>query len=91
MSVFVRVLTTLLTLTAGAAQAFAQQQSTMNIDHCRPQVGATIGAAVNGDRNAGRSTYPDNPASGAVDAAASLELPVSDRLGARYARWRERR
>lgn len=83
MSVFVRVLMALVTLTVAAAQASAQQQMTITIDPCGPQIGATIGAAGNGDHNAGRSTYPDNPGSGALDTAASLELPVADRLGAR--------
>jgi len=83
MSVLVRVLVTLLTMTIGAAQAFAEQQVTVTTDDCRPQMGVTIGAAANGDRNAGRSTYSDNPSSGALDTAASFELPVSDRVGAR--------
>jgi hypothetical protein len=83
MSVLARMLMTLLTMTVGAAQAFAEQQVTVTTDHCRPQMGVTIGAAANGDRNAGRSTYPDNPSTGAVDTAASFELPVSDLVGAR--------
>ena len=83
MSLLARVLMTLLTMAVGAAEAFAEQQVTVTTDHCRPQIGATIGAASNGDRNAGRSTYPDNPGSTGVDAAASFELPISDRVGAR--------
>jgi len=83
MSVFVRVLMTLLTMIVGAAQAFAEQQVTVTTDHCRPQIGATIGATGHGDRNAGRSMYRDNPGSSALDTAASFELPVSDGLGAR--------
>ena len=83
MSAFVRILMVVLTMALGAPQVFAQEQSTLITDHCRPQVGTTIGAAVNGDRNAGRNTYPDDPRSSAVDTAASLEFPASDRLGVR--------
>lgn len=83
MSVLARMLMALLTMTVGAAQAFAEQQVTVTTDDCRPRIGATIGAAGNGDRNAGRSTYPDNPGSSALDAAASFELPVTDLVGVR--------
>jgi hypothetical protein len=76
MSLRLAALAAMLALTA--APALAQ---TLTLARCHPLVGAAIGASGNGDYNAGRTTYPDNPGNSALDLAASLEVPVVDGWG----------
>ena len=69
----------------GAGRSDAQAQA-MTVSPCERLVaGASVGAAINGDRNATHGTYPDKTSGGAVniDMGLSFEAPIGRQWGAR--------